>query len=279
MELNLVQSILLGFLSGIAEILPVSAEAHRLIALKLFGSGSTMPAILELFLHIGTLAGLYYCCYHHILRMTRAWKLARIPKRRRKRPLDTRSLMDLSLLKTTLIPIVAGFFFHEKIASISNNLVLVAFFLLLNGVILYIPQFLPGSNKDSRSMSRVDGLLIGLGGAFSTIPGISCIGAGVSISSVLGVDKQYGLNLSLLMTIPVTVGLIAMDILAILGAQTGLTIGLLFSCILCAAAAFAGVVLAIRLLRSIVANVSMSVFGLYCWSAALFAFLLYLTAA
>lgn len=279
MELNWFQSILLGFLSGLADIIPVSAEAHRLVALKLFGNGSTMSPLVELFLHMGTLAGLYYGCYNQILRLTRARKLARIPKRRRKRPLDTRSLMDLSLLKTTLIPIVIAFFFYDKVSSIADNMVLVSAFLLVNGVILYIPQFLPGSNKDSRSMSRVEGLLIGLGGAISTIPGISCVGAGVSIATVCGADKQYALNMSLLMAIPVTIGLIAMDILTILGAEFALSMGLIFSCLLCAIAAFIGVFFGIRTMRVAINNLSMSVFGCYCWSAALFAFILYLTAA
>lgn len=279
MELSWFQSILLGFLSGLAEILPVSGEAHRLIALKLFGSGSTMSPLVELFLHMGTLAGLYYCCHNHILRLMRAQRLAKIPKRRRKRPLDTRSMMDFSLLKTTLIPTVIAFFFYEHTSKIASNLVLVSVFLFINGIILYIPQYLPGSNKDSRSMSRVEGLLIGLGGAISTIPGISCVGAGVSIATVCGAEKNYALNISLLMTIPVTIGLIAMDILAILGAKVALSFGLIFSCLLCGIAAFAGVFFGIRAMRTALANISMSIFGLYCWSAALFTFILYLTAA
>lgn len=279
MELNWFQSILLGLLSGIAEILPVSAEAHRMLAMALLGNGASISPLQELFLHMGTLAGLYYGSYNQILRLTRAQKLARIPKRRRKRPLDTRSLMDLSLLKTALIPIIVAFFFYDKVSGIGKSLVPVAVCLLLNGVILYVPQFLPGGNKDSRSMSRVEGLLIGLGGALSVIPGISCVGAGVSVASVCGADKQYALNISLLMAIPVTIGLIAMDILAILGVGVSLSLGGIFSGLLCAAAAFAGAFVGIRVLRVAINNISMSVFGLYCWSVALFTFILYLTAA
>lgn len=279
MELSWFQSILLGFLSGLAEILPVSGEAHRLVALKLFGNGVTMSPMVELFLHIGTLGGLYYCCHSHIQRILRAQRLARIPKRRRKRPLDTRTMMDFKLLKTTLIPIVIAFFFFDKTAKIADNLVLVAVFVFINGIILYIPQYLPGSNKDARTMSRVEGLLIGLGGGLSTIPGISCMGAGISIATVCGADKQYAMTISLLMTIPVTTGLIVMDILSILAGSVTLSFGLIFACLLCAAAAFAGVFTGIRVLRAAIANMSMSIFGFYCWSMALFTFILYLTAA
>ena len=279
MELNWFQSILLGFLSGLAEILPISGEAHRLVALKLFGNGAVMSPLMELFLHMGTLMGLYYCCHGHIVRIMRAQRLAKIPKHRRKRPMDTRSLLDFKLLCTTLIPTVAAFLFYDQTSKISGKLYLVALFLLLNGVILYIPQFLPGSNKDSRSMSPVDGLLIGLGGGLSTIPGISCIGAGVSIATVCGADKAFALSISLLMTVPVTIGYIAMDVLAILGSKLALSFGAVLSCLMTGIFAFFGVFCGIRLLRRLIANFPMAVFGLYCAGLSLFTFILYLMAA
>lgn len=277
MNLTWLQSILLGLITGLADILPVSAQAHRLLLLKLFGESSE-PALLRLTLHLSTLGALYYCCRGQIIRMTRAQKLARIPKRRRKRPLDTRSLMDLSLLKTTLIPIVIAFLFYSKTASLGSNLLFVAGFLFLNGLILYIPQFLPGSNKDAGYLTRLDGLLMGLGGAASTLPGISCIGTATSIGSVLGMEQNYTLNIALVMNIPVTIGYIVFDILAVASAGlTGLTFGAFVGYLLGAAAAFAGVFFGIRLLKKIASAIGTSVFAFYCWGAALFTFILYLT--
>lgn len=278
MELSWFQSILLGFLSGLTEILPVSAQAHRIVALKLFGNGVTMHPMVELFLHMGTLVGLYLGCRSHIARIMRAQRLSQIPAKRRKRPLDTRSMMDFKLLITILAPTVIAFFFFEKAQSIAGKLPLVALFVLLNGLILYVPQYLPGANKDARNLSPLEGLLIGLGGAASLIPGISCVGAGISVATVCGADRQYALRISLIMAIPVTIGLIAMDFLAVLGGVT-LTFGLLFNCLLAAGAAFAGVILGIRLLRAILAQISTAVFGVYCMGMALFTFILYLTAA
>ena len=128
-------------------------------------------------------------------------------------------------------------------------------------------------------MSPVDGLLMGLGGAASTIPGISCVGAGVSVATVCGADKNYALSMSLLMAIPVTIGYIAFDILALMSAKIALTFGMILNCLLAAAAAFVGVFLGIRVLRVVVSNFSMSVFSFYCWGMALLTFILYLTAA
>jgi len=278
LELSWFQSILLGFLSGLTEIFPVSAQAHRIVALKLFGSGVTMSPMVELFLHIGTLFGLYYGCRSHIARIMRAQRLSQIPAKRRKRPLDIRSMMDFKLLTTTLVPTVIAFFFFDKAQGLAARLPVLALLILLNGLILYIPQYLPGANKDARNLSPLEGLLIGLGGAASVIPGISCVGAGISVATVCGADRQYALRVSLLMAIPITIGFIAMDIMAILGGVT-LSFGLILSGLLAGAAAFAGVFLGIRILRVILAQMTPAVFGIYCVGFSLFTFILYLTAA
>ncbi len=276
MNMTWLQSILLGIVTGFADILPVSAQAHRLLLLKLFGVSSE-PAILRLLLHLGTLGALYSCCRGQIIRISRARKLARIPKRRRKRPLDTKVLMDFSLLKTTLIPIVFAFLFYSRAYSLGSNLLIVAIFLFLNGLILYIPQFLPGSNKNSGNATRVEGLLMGIGGGLSTLPGISCVGAVTSIGCICGMDRDYSVSTALMMNIAVTICLIVYDVLALLSeGLAGLTFQTFIGFLLAAGAAFLSVFFAAKLLKKITVSVGMSVFGFYSWGLALFTFILYL---
>lgn len=274
MDLDLIQSILYGLIAGIADILPVSAQAHRLILLSLFGETGEAP-LLRLLVHLGTLAGLYYGCQSHIIRMIRAQKLAKIPKRRRRRPLDTRSLMDISLLKTMVIPVIFGFIFYNKTNLLAANLLAVAGFMFLNGLILYIPQYLPGSNKDSRNLSRVEGVLMGLGGAASVLPGVSSVGTVFSIGTVCGGEKGYVLNMALLLNIGVTAAHVVWDVIALISGDAGaLSFGLVLNYLLAAAAALGGVYLGIRIVRALSAH--MDFFAYYCWGAALFTFILYL---
>lgn len=274
MDLDLIQSILYGLIAGVADILPVSAQAHRLILLSLFGETGEAP-LLRLLVHLGTLAGLYYSCQSHIIRMIRAQKLAKIPKRRRRRPLDTRSLMDISLLKTMAIPVIFGFIFYNKTNLLAANLLAVAGFLFLNGLILYIPQYLPGSNKDSRNLSRVEGVLMGLGGAASVLPGVSSVGTVFSIGTVCGGEKGYVLNMALLLNIGVTAAHVVWDVIALISGDAGaLSFGLVLNYLLAAAAAFGGVYLGIRIIRAL--STHMDFFAYYCWGAALFTFILYL---
>lgn len=278
MDFTWYESILFGLISGLTDILPVSAQAHKLLLLKLFGVGAE-PNLMRLLIHLGILAALYYSCQSQITRILRAKSLARIPKRRRKRPLDTRSLMDYSLWKTMLIPVILSYLFYGKISFLNDRLIWVAVLLFVNGLILYIPQFLPGSNKDSRMLSRVEGLLMGLGGAASVLPGISGIGAALSIGSVCGVERNYALTMSLMMSIAVTVCQMVYDIMAIVSGGIGaFSFGILLVYLLAAAAAFGGGMLAVKIMRNLAANSGFSVFGFYCWGVALFAFILNLMA-
>ena len=274
--MNWLESIIYGLVAGITEILPISSQAHRILILNLYGE-SAEPALLRLLLHLSVLAGLYYGCQNHITRMTRALRLAKVPKRRRKRPLDTRSLMDLEILKTMLIPVILGFLFYNSISGLSASLLWVAGCLLLNGLILHFPRYLPGGNKDTQNLTRAEGLLMGLGGAASMLPGISCVGAVSSIGTACGADKSYAFDLSLLIHIPVTIGLVVFDILAIINqGLSGLSFTTVLSYIVSAAAAFGGIYLGMRLMRGLIKNNGVDIFAYYSLGAALFTFILFL---
>lgn len=278
MDLNWFESILYGLLSGLMDILPVSAQAHKVLLLKFFGANGKAD-LLHLLIHLGIFAALYLSSQSQLIRMNRARALARVPKRKRKRPLDTRSLMDWSMLKTMVVPVILGLLLYQSTEGIRSNLMLIALFLFLNGVVLYVPQFLPGSNRDSRTLSRVEGLLMGLGGAVSILPGISAVGVSVSIGSVCGVERSYSLNMALLMNLFLTLGLAVYDVMGIV--SDGLEVVsfvIIVRYILTAAAAFGGTMLGIKIMRHLATNQGFAMFGVYCWGLALFTFILNLMA-
>ena len=246
--------------------------------LKIFGAEYNSQ-LFYLLVHLAILAAVYISCQTQIVRYLRARSISRIPKKKRKRPLDTRSLMDFRMLRTMVIPVILAFIFYNRCQGIGQKAVWLSVLLFLNGVILYIPQFLPGSNKDSRTLTRLEGLLMGLGGAASVLPGISGVGASLSIGSVCGVERTYALNMTLLMEIVVLVGLIVYDIIGMISVGLGtLSFLILIKYLLSAAAAFAGAYLGIRILRALADEAGFSVFAYYCWGAALFAFILNLLA-
>ena len=276
MELNFLESLLYGLAAGLTDILPVSAQAHRTILMTVFGADTESP-LLRFMTHGAILAALYYCCQRQLLRISRQLKLARIPKKRRKRPLDMRKLLDFKLLRTMMIPVVLGLLFYQKTSSMNGSLSWIALFALINAVILFLPQLLPSGNKDSRTLSRVEALIMGLGGAAGIFPGVSSMGAMTSVASVCGAEKQYALTISLMMNMVISVMLIFFDFLAIVSAGIGtFSFAIFFGYLLAAAAAFAGVVLGERIMRAVSATYGTAVFAWYSLALALLSFILYL---
>lgn len=277
MNLTWFQSLLYGLVAGIMDILPVSAQAHERILLTMCGETGA-HALLRLLTHLAVLGALYYGCQGQIRRMTRAAKLAKVPKRRRKRPLDRASLMDISLLKTALVPVVIAMLFYGKTSSLSSNLILMSVLLLVNGVILYIPQYLAGSNKDAASMSRRDGLLMGLGSALSVLPGLSGVGVSASVGKVCGADSGYALNIALLLNIPVNIGFILFDLISLVtGGLSGLSFYAVVIYILSALLSFLGATLGIRIIRKLFVNNGFGLFAFYSLGMALFTFIFHIT--
>ena len=274
MELNWLQSILFGLVSGAADIIPVSGQVHRLLLLKFFGVNQ-LPNLLALLLHLSVAAALYLSSQGQFVRMNRARALARIPKKKRKRPLDTRSMMDWSLIKTMLVPTVIGLLLNSRVRGWSVNMFLIAGMLFVNGLILYIPQFLPTSNRDSRTLTRLEGVLMGLGAGASVLPGISTVGIMVSIASVCGIERLYGLNMTFIVKLFFLIGLMVYDVLAIItDGLGGLTVMLLAQYLFTGLLSFGASMFAIRLLRRLAPEHGFHTFGVYCWGLALFTFIL-----
>ena len=274
MDLNWFQNLIYGMVSGLAEILPVSAQAHRLVLQKIFGT-QYVPGFTLLLIHVGILAAVFMSCQNHLLRMQRAKHLSRIPKKRRKRPLDLVSLMDYHLLMTMLLPVVLAFVLGIGILKHEDNMLLVSAFLVLNGIVLYIPQYLPGSNQDARTLTRMNGLCIGIGTAFAALPGISAIGMASSVGQALGEDRKYSFQMALLLECFILVILIIEDFVRIAGAGlAALSFSLIMRSILSCAGAFGTSILGIRIMRRMAENNGYAVFGLYCWAIAVISLLL-----
>ena len=274
--MNWFQCLFFGLISGLSDVLPVASQAHKAIVMKIIGANAEDP-LLRLFIHVAILAALYYSSSNHILRISRQLRLSRIPKKKRKRPLDTRTLMEFRLLRMMVIPVLLSLLLHNKTAAWGSKLYLNAIFLLLNGVILFLPNLLPTGNKDARSMSALEGLLIGIGGSVSVLPGVSAVGGAVSVASVCGAERTFALNLTYLMQMVLTIGLIVFDFAAVFAAGIGgLTFMVFLRYLIAAIAAFLGAYGGIRAMRMLAVNIGFSIFAFYSFGAALLSFMLYL---
>lgn len=270
------ESLIFGFVSGLSEFLPVSAQAHRIILQRLFGFPTI--SLLNLLIHAGALWAVVNANKDLIERIRRERRQASLPKRRRKRQPDILVLLDERVVRYAFITSLLGIVLLRFADSVSKNLLAMSVLLAINGMILLIPRLLPSGNKDSRTMSRFDSLLIGLGAAAAMLPGISRIGTTTGTALSRGADKQHALNWAFLLSIPILVFLMGLDVYGIISngiGDFGVIIALQY--VLAAGLSYCGAYLGIIFMRFLAVNLGFSGFAYYCWGAALFSFILYMT--
>jgi len=274
MELSWFESILYGIISGLTEFLPISGEAHRAVFLRLIGADA--PVLMRFMVHLGMLLAVLITCWPIISKLNRERKIAAVKKKRRRREPDERSLTDIRFLRTSSIALVILFILYPSVYDLYERLWILAGFLILNGILLYLPQFLPGANKDSRTMSSLDGTVIGISGGLGVIPGLSRVGLVTSVSLMRGAEKRYALDTAMLLSIPALAVLLVLDLVAVCSAGAALTFVAVLLCICSGIFAFVSGFVGMYIMRFLAVRVGFSGFAYYSWGLALFSFILYL---
>lgn len=269
-------TILYGFVAGLAEFLPLSSPAHQSISAAVFGLASAAP-LRQFLIRAACLVALLSACGREIDKLRRDGRMARLPARRRKRPVDSRSVATNRLLNIAVFPLVIGLVFYRRVNMWVDSLAILTIFLVINGILLFVPQYIPSGNKDGRNLSLLDGLLMGLAGAFSVFPGISRMSAIHFAASARGADKNYSLQFALYLSIPALVVMLLFDAVAIFGGIEAISFLVIIQYLLAMAAAYFGSTFAISIMRSMVVRAGYEIFSYYCWGMALISMILYLT--
>lgn len=275
MQWNWLLGLVYGAFSGLFEFLPASPQVHQILVRKLTGVGAPGYGM-SLAVHLGVLGAVILAYYARITKLYREQKLSKQPRRSRKRQPDVVSLMQIRLLKTAAVPVVLSCFLTPWLGRYMGRLWLMALMAILCGIVVLLPHYMTRANKDARSISPLDALLIGLSGMFGALPGFSRVAAMLSVGSMRGVDREFGLDFTYLLTIPALVALCITDLAMIIivgDPQAGLLfIPGVLACVAAFGCGFAG----IHLLRFLAVKVGYESFAYYNWGLALFALIIYL---
>ena len=276
--MGLFASIIYGFVSGLTEILPVSAQANQMVMRQLFGVAQKEP-IRDLLVHIAVLAALILACRGMINKIRREQVLAYRMRRNPSQVHALKGVYDMRLVRSATPIMCVGIFIGLFMPNFYDKRLLFSFVLILNAVLTLVPTYMHQGNRDARSMSGMDGMLIGLAAAFSAIPGISRNGAIMSMTLLREADKRNGVTWGLLLSIPAVSVLMIVDFISMFTVGVGtLTLATVAGYFLSAFAAFVGTYLAVLFLRNLIARSDYSGFAFYDFGLALFSFVLYLVA-
>jgi undecaprenyl-diphosphatase len=192
------EAIVLGIVQGLTEFLPISSSAHLLILSQVFGwkdPGAAFTAVTQ----IGTEMAVIIYFRREIGAILKAWARSITNADARHDP-DAR-IGWLVLIGT--IPIaVLGVLFKDQIETIARNLWLVAFMLILFGVLLGVADALGSRVKTERDLTVRDGILYGLAQSLALIPGVSRSGATITAGLTMGYTRAAAARYAFLLAVP-----------------------------------------------------------------------------
>jgi undecaprenyl-diphosphatase len=245
----MIEYIILGIVQGITEFLPVSSSGHLAVLGWLFGLSEQSVAI-SIVMHMGTLVSVLFFFYRDIIEALR--------NRR------TVFLILIVTFITGLIGVLGKDFFE----SLFTSLTAVAIGWIVTGVILLLTKrFMRNDRKD---VNIKDAIILGVTQGIAIIPGVSRSGITISTMLFRGVEKMTCFTFSFLVSIPVIAGasiLEAKKINFVFSADPSkLVIGFLCS--------FVAGLLALWLLKRLIAKAKFHYFAYYCFCLALIALVL-----
>ena len=208
--MNYLMSILMGFIQGVAEFLPISSSGHLTLFQAFFGMENMEEThmFFTVLLHFGTLISVCIVYWRDIIDMIREFflgirALAVRDESVGKPPAARRMVM---LIVVATLPLFVMVFFKNALEQVFSNPILVSCMLLLTGFILFFSDRLARGHKTAKNATVTDALLVGCAQAVAIIPGISRSGATISAGMLRGFDRNFAVRFSFLMSLPAVLG-------------------------------------------------------------------------
>ncbi|MDP2194195.1 MAG: undecaprenyl-diphosphate phosphatase [Alphaproteobacteria bacterium] len=207
--------LLLCFVQGVTEFLPVSSSAHMIMLQQWIGDIPNHPD-LYVGLHLGTLCAVVTFYIKDIFRLSTRFIVGTLDPKQRKN--DDFNL-SLCVLIATLPALALGFFLKPYLAFIQENFLMIALSsITFGGILAFVDHY---ANLDIEDISKRNALFIGLGQLFAFLPGGSRLGTTITVARMLGMSRSRAFYFSMLLSVPVVLG--ACVLMAIDGYKDNIT--------------------------------------------------------
>ena len=266
--MSLLNALILGLIQGVAEFLPISSSGHLSIAQNLLGLGvkGADDMFFDVLLHLGTLAVVFAAYWPDIRNMVLEFFQTIRDALHGGMPEQIPPAWRLILLIIVgTLPLFLVLPIQDFVEGLSSNTYFVGAALLATGVLLLACDKVRKGRKNERTATMRDVLIVGVGQAIATCPGISRSGMTITAGCFVGFERRFAVRFAFLLSIPAVLGA---NILHIADAvSAGIDWSLLPAYLLGVAVAAASGYFCIRLLKMIAAKGRFGVFSYYCWIA------------
>jgi undecaprenyl-diphosphatase len=196
--MTFLQSFLFAIVQGIAELFPVSSLGHAVILPHLIGMKFNIADPLFLpfltMLHLGTAAALLVYFWKDWVALFKSWR--------------TSKLLWLLVIGTVPTGII-GLILQKKIEPLYASYVVASVFLVVNGIMLLVGEWLSrrqrtrGSRGNLESLTTSQAFWIGTAQSLALIPGISRSGSSLVGGLLAGLSHEAAARFSFLLATPI----------------------------------------------------------------------------
>jgi undecaprenyl-diphosphatase len=246
-----IQAIILGFIQGVTEWLPISSTGHLRIAEQLLGL--TLPLLFDVTLHVGTLIIILFFFRKDI-------KLVLVALVKGDFKSENGKLIPLIIVGTVPTALI-GVLFSGTIETYFNSFLPIAGAFLTCGVVLYASKT---GTEQKESITYIAALAIGTAQGIALIPGLSRSGLTIATALMLGVRRERAFKFSFLLSVPAVIGALGLTLyeqhetLTLVGVGwTEILVGIAVSMVVS--------YFALKLLWKALAGKKFYLFAFYCW--------------
>lgn len=219
------QAVVLGFVQGLGEFLPISSSAHLVLVPWFFGW--TDPGLtFDVALHVGTLVAV-------VLYFWRDWWQLII-----KGFTDVRSArgrLFWYLAAATVPGAAAGYLLEEKAETVFRSPALIAVMLIVMGILLYWADRRSAKRVEMNHITFGTSISIGISQALAIIPGVSRSGITMTTGLLAGMNREGAAKFSFLLSTPIILGAAMVKLPHVISNGSMITasfvIGVLVSCV------------------------------------------------
>lgn len=199
--MELLKYVILGFLQGFTEPLPISSSGHIFLFKAIFHTTMFDDLNLEIFLNFASFVAILFIFRKDVIKLLKGF-FNYIKSSGKESRNDFGYCMKIVI---GTIPVgILGLFLKNPLESIlSKNIFLVGFGFLITGLALLLVINSNGK-KDDKDITTKDAIIIGLFQAISLVPGISRSGMTLVGSLLRGLDRKAAVKYTFMLYFPVS---------------------------------------------------------------------------
>lgn len=242
--MSTLNSIVLGFVQGIAEFLPVSSTGHLVLIHSLFGT-SEYDLAFDAVLHLATILAvvIYFRRDLFTIANTLLRKLSRLPVNQKE------ITLAYALMIGTVPAVIVGLSLEGYMETFFRQPLLVAGFSIVGSILFIYAEWHYLNKARAEKITLKKGLYIGLFQCLALLPGMSRSGATLVGGMLVGLTRSESARFSFLLAIPIIAGSGLKQLIDLRSADVSFDWG---SLILAASVAFFAALLAIHFMLSFV---------------------------